>query len=169
MDVRNRTNPIPDNFLRNSFPLFRKLDRQEVPQLFQEFIFLKQQFDNEVFINGVQAEIIDATQNRLVIALPNNPEGTYSIKVSVKGEVVEGLKIYYATPQAPPELAVLQVMPSSAYAGDLVTLIGQCFSTVVSENQVTINGVTAEVKRGDFQPTQKLSFPTPRKAVTLSV
>ena len=32
-----------DNFLRNSFPLFRKLDRQEVPQLFQEFIFLKQQ------------------------------------------------------------------------------------------------------------------------------
>ena len=91
-------------------------------------------------------EIIDATQNRLVIALPNNPEGTYSIKVSVKGEVVEGLKFTYATPQAPPELAVLQVMPSSAYAGDLVTLIGQCFSTVVSENQVTINGVTAEVK-----------------------
>ena len=43
VDVRNRTNPIPDNFLRNSFPLFRKLDRQEVPQLFQVFIFLKQQ------------------------------------------------------------------------------------------------------------------------------
>ena len=64
----------------------------------------------------------------------------------MKGEVVEGLKFTYATPQAPPELAVLQVMPSSAYAGDLVTLIGQCFSTVVSENQVTINGVTAEVK-----------------------
>lgn len=37
-------------------------------------------------------------------------------------------------------------MPSSAYAGDLVTLIGQCFSTVVSENQVTINGAVAEVK-----------------------
>ena len=108
--------------------------------------FSETAIDNEVFINGVQAEIIDATQNRLVIALPNNPEGTYSIKVSVKGEVVEGLKFTYATPQAPPELAVLQVMPSSAYAGDLVTLIGQCFSTVVSENQVTINGVTAEVK-----------------------
>ena len=94
MDVRNRTNPIPDNFLRNSFPLFRKLDRQEVPQLFQEFIFLKQQIDNEVFINGVQAEIIDATQNRLVIALPNNPEGTYSIKVSVKGGSCRRTQIY---------------------------------------------------------------------------
>lgn len=102
--------------------------------------------DNEVFINGVRAEITDATQNRLVIALPDNPEGTYSIKVSVKGETVEGLKFTYATPQAPPELTVLQVMPSSAYAGDLVTLIGQCFSTVVSENQVTINGAVAEVK-----------------------
>ena len=102
--------------------------------------------DNEVFINGVRAEITDATQNRLVITLPDNPEGTYSIKVSVKGETVEGLKFTYATPQAPPELTVLQVMPSSAYAGDLVTLIGQSFSSVVSENQVTINGAVAEVK-----------------------
>lgn len=102
--------------------------------------------ENEVFINGVQAEITDATHNRLVISLPGNPEGTYSVKVAVKGETVEGLKITYASPQAPPELAVLQVMPSSAYAGDMVTLIGQCFSTVATENQVTINGVVAEVK-----------------------
>lgn len=131
--------------------------------------FSETAIDNEVFINGVQAEIIDATQNRLVIALPNNPEGTYSIKVSVKGEVVEGLKFTYATPQAPPELAVLQVMPSSAYAGDLVTLIGQCFSTVVSENQVTINGVTAGRLKRRLPANSKLSFPTPRKAVTLSV
>lgn len=102
--------------------------------------------DNEVFINGVQAEITDATHNRLVISLPSNPEGTYSVKVAVKGETVEGLKITYASPQAPPELAVLQVMPSSAYTGDMVTLIGQCFSTVAAENLVTINGVVAEVK-----------------------
>lgn len=102
--------------------------------------------ENEVFINGVQAEITDATHNRLVISLPGNPEGTYSVKVTVKGETVEGLKITYASPQAPPELAVLQVMPSSAYAGDMVTLIGQCFSTVATENQVTINGVVTEVK-----------------------
>lgn len=102
--------------------------------------------ENEVFINGVQAEITDATHNRLVIALPDNPLGTYSIKVAVKGETAEGLKFTYASPQAPPELAVLQVMPSSAYAGDMVTLIGQCFSTTPTENQVTINGVVAEVK-----------------------
>lgn len=102
--------------------------------------------ENEVFINGVQAEIMDAAHNRLVIALPDNPVGTYSIKVAVKGETAEGLKFTYASPQAPPELAVLQVMPSSAYAGDMVTLIGQCFSTTLTENQVTINGVVAEVK-----------------------
>lgn len=102
--------------------------------------------ENEVFINGVQAEISDATHNRLVIALPDNPVGIYSIKVTVKGETAEGLKFTYASPQAPPELAVLQVMPSSAYAGDMVTLIGQCFSTTATENLVTINGVVAEVK-----------------------
>ena len=102
--------------------------------------------DNEVFINDVKAEISDAAQNRLVITLPNNPEGSYKVKVSVKGKTVEGLKFTYAPPQTPPELAVLQVMPSSAYAGDTVTLIGQCFSSVISENQVTINGTIAEVK-----------------------
>lgn len=102
--------------------------------------------ENEVFINGVQAEITGATYNRLVIALPDNQIGTYSIKVAVKGKTAEGLKFTYASPQAPPELAVLQLMPSSAYAGDMVTLIGQCFSTIPTENRVTINGVVAEVK-----------------------
>lgn len=62
--------------------------------------------ENEVFINGIQAEISDATHNRLVIALPDNPVGIYSIKVTVKGETAEGLKFTYASPQAPPELTV---------------------------------------------------------------
>lgn len=102
--------------------------------------------DNKVFINGVQAEITDATNNRLVITLPENPNGEHPVKVSVKEQTVEGLKITYAAAPAPPELAVLQVMPSSAYAGDEVLLIGQCFSSSVDENEVTINGVKAEVK-----------------------
>ena len=102
--------------------------------------------DNKVFINGVQAEISDATNNRLVITLPDNPNGEYTVKVSVKEQTVEGLKITYATAPAPPELTVLQVMPSSAYAGDEVLLIGQCFSSSVDEKEVTINGVKAEVK-----------------------
>ena len=102
--------------------------------------------DNKVFINGVQAEISDATNNRLVITLPDNPNAEYTVKVSVKEQTVEGLKITYATAPAPPELTVLQVMPSSAYAGDEVLLIGQCFSSSVDENEVTINGVKAEVK-----------------------
>lgn len=102
--------------------------------------------ENEVFINGVQAEITSATHNRLVIVLPDNPVGTYSIKVAVKGQTVEGLKFMYASPQAPPELAVWQVMPSSAYAGDMVTLWGQGFGNTVEENIVSINGKQAIVK-----------------------
>lgn len=102
--------------------------------------------DNKVFINGVQAEITDATNNRLVITLPENPNGEHPVKVSVKEQTVEGLKITYAEAPAPPELAVLQVMPSSAYAGDEVLLIGQRFSSSTDENEVIINGVKAEVK-----------------------
>ena len=102
--------------------------------------------ENEVSINGAKAEITNASHNRLVIVLPQNPEGSYPIKVTVKGQAVEGLKFRYAPQQAAPELAVLQVMPSSAYAGDKVTLIGQCFSTNIAENQVSINGVPATVE-----------------------
>lgn len=101
--------------------------------------------DNEVSINGAKAEITAAAHNRLVITLPDNPEGSYKVKVSVRGQSVEGLSFRYAPAPAAPELAVLQLMPSSAYVGDRIKVIGQCFSTVAAENKVTINGVEAEV------------------------
>lgn len=121
--------------------------------------------DNKVFINGVQAEITDATNNRLVITLPENPNGEHPVKVSVKEQTVEGLKITYAAAPAPPELAVLQVMPSSAYAGDEVLLIGQCFSSSVDENEVTINGVKAEVKEVVSSSQLRIIIPDTQEGV----
>jgi len=101
--------------------------------------------ENEVTVNGAKAVVTAASTNRLVVTLPDNPDGTYPVKVSVRGNVVEGLKITYA-PGRVVELSVLQCMPSMAYVGDEIKIIGQCFSTVPADNKVTINGVEAVVK-----------------------
>lgn len=101
--------------------------------------------ENEVTVNGAKAEVTAAATNRLVVTLPDNPDGTYPVKVTVRGQSVEGLKITYA-PGRKIELAVLQCMPSMAYVGDEIKIIGQCFSSVASENKVTINGAEAVVK-----------------------
>lgn len=114
--------------------------------------------ENMVEINGQKAEITAAANNRLCINLPQNPNGVYSVKVTVRGKSVEGLKITYADAPAEPELAVLQLMPSTAYAGDEIVVIGQCFSSVTAENEVTVNGVKAEVKAAE--PT-KLTIVVP--------
>jgi sugar lactone lactonase YvrE len=101
--------------------------------------------DNEVYIGESRAEITSASSNRLVITLPSNENGEYGVRVKVKGNTVEGLKFRYAQAQQL-SLAVLQVMPSSAYIGDEVVLIGQCFGTDASVIKVSINGIDAEVK-----------------------
>ncbi len=101
--------------------------------------------ENTVTINGKAAEVTASSNNRIVITLPDNPDGTYSIKVGVNGRETEGLKFTYA-PGYLPELSVLQCMPSMAYVGDEIKIIGQCFSTVAAENKVTINGAEAVVK-----------------------
>lgn len=99
---------------------------------------------NEVTINGKKAEVVSATADRLVITLPDNPDGTYAVTVKTGGKEVEGLHITYA-PGRVKELAVLQCMPSYAYAGEQIKIIGQCFSEVAAENKVSINGAEAQV------------------------
>lgn len=105
--------------------------------------------ENTVEINGQKAEITAAANNRLCINLPQNPNGVYAVKVTVRSRSVEGLKITYADAPADPELTLLQLMPSTAYAGDEIVLIGQCFSSVATENEVTFNGIKAEVKSSE--------------------
>ena len=58
--------------------------------------------DNKVYINGEEAQINSASSNRIVITLPDNPIGTYSVKVSVKDLSAEGLKFRYAEAPAAP-------------------------------------------------------------------
>ncbi len=59
-----------DSRQESSFPLFRKQDTTGGTAIISGVYFSETITDNEVFINGVRAEITDATQNRLVITLP---------------------------------------------------------------------------------------------------
>lgn len=102
--------------------------------------------DNQVTINGEPAQVTYATHNRLFITLPQNPDGSYPVCVTVKGQKAEGLSIRYAPAPAEPQLSVMHLMPSMAFVGDEIKIIGQCFSPDVNGNTVTINGVEATVK-----------------------
>ena len=51
--------------------------------------------ENIVTINGVQAEVVSATSEKLTITLPQNPEGTYAIHLKVGENETEGLSFTY--------------------------------------------------------------------------
>ena len=98
--------------------------------------------NNIVTVNGLGAEVVEAIPTRMVIVLPDNPQGQYPIVVKVGEEMAEGPAFTYLKK---PVLEILSVEPSSAVAGSEIRLVGNLFSEVPSENIVTINGVRAEV------------------------
>ncbi|MCR5018621.1 MAG: IPT/TIG domain-containing protein [Bacteroidales bacterium] len=105
-------------------------------------LFSNKKERNSVTINGKAAEIVSANDTRLVVVLPDNPEGQYPFIVTVDGESVTGPNFTY---NKPPELTVYSVTPNTGTAGDIVKIAGICFSATPSENIVTINGVQATV------------------------
>ncbi|MBP3202969.1 MAG: IPT/TIG domain-containing protein [Bacteroidales bacterium] len=118
-------------------------------------LFSNKKERNSVSINGLAAEIVSANDSRLVVVLPDNPEGQYPFEVTVEGETVTGPMFTY---NKKPELTVFSVTPNSGSEGDIVVLDGICFSGVPSENTVTLNGVQAEVLSAT---TTKLSVKIP--------
>ena len=98
--------------------------------------------DNTVTINGAAAEVRAATETTLKVILPENPDGTYPFKVSVAGDSAEGLLFTYLHT---PTLRIGSVSPVRGYAGSELTITGECFSAVASENVVEINGKKAVV------------------------
>ena len=103
--------------------------------------------------------IVSANDTRLVVVLPDNPEGQYPFVVSVDGETVSGPNFTY---DKKPELTVFSITPNSGSEGDIVEVAGICFSEIPAENQVSFNGVPAEVLSAT---TTKLSvkIPYPRR------
>ncbi len=98
--------------------------------------------ENKVEINGRRAEVTRATATKLELRMPENDEGTFTFTVSVGKESVSGLMFTYLHV---PTLALFSVAPESGMPGEEVTIAGECFSPVASENKVEIGGVEAEV------------------------
>ena len=98
--------------------------------------------ENTVTINDKPCLVTTATVSRLVVTLPDNPEGQYPFVVTVGGESVTGPMFTY---DRKPDLTVLSIEPATGLVGEEITVKGLCFSPVPSENIVTLNGVRAEV------------------------
>ena len=113
--------------------------------------------ENQVTVNGVAAEVLHAEATRLTVTLPVNPLGEAAVAVRVGEQTAEGLTFTYVEqPETAPLL--LNVIPSSGYAGDRLVIYGRGFGKTPGENEVTIDGEVAEVT---FAPSNILHVTGP--------
>lgn len=98
--------------------------------------------ENSVTVNGKPALVKEAKPTRMVVVLPDNPQGMYPMVVKVDGAEAEGPQFTYLRK---PVLEITEITPSSASVGSKVTLKGDLFSENSQDNVVTFNGVRAEV------------------------
>ena len=100
--------------------------------------------ENQVTINGMAAEVLQAETGRLTVIMPENPLGEAAVAVRVGEQTTEGLTFFYVKePDLSPLL--LNVIPSSGYAGDRLVIYGRGFGKTPAENAVTIGGEVAEL------------------------
>lgn len=97
---------------------------------------------NEVRINGKACEVLSASLNKLVVRVPDNPEGVYPFVVKVGNEEATGAPFTF---DKKPEVSVTAISPVMGVVGEELTIQGISFSSVPSENEVTLGGVKAEV------------------------
>lgn len=94
--------------------------------------------ENVVTINNVKAVVREATSLRLTVVLPAGM-GKGTVMVSVNDQPVKGPEF---TEQ---NLGILKMEPSSGLAGTKVVITGTGFSVNPAENEVTFNGVVAQI------------------------
>jgi hypothetical protein len=97
---------------------------------------------NLVTINGQAAKVTSATDTKLVVTIPDNPQGQYPFVVTADGATAKGPMFTYLKK---PELEVTSITPTFGPAGTEITLTGTCFSATPAENIVTLNNVMAIV------------------------
>ncbi|NHA05151.1 hypothetical protein G7092_15180 [Mucilaginibacter sp. HC2] len=94
---------------------------------------------NVVAVNGVAA-IVNSASSTSITATLQAGVSTGPVSVSINGERTAG-PVFTVVP--PPLIA--SVSPTSGLAGVQVTINGNYFSTVLTENQVTFNGISAVI------------------------
>ncbi len=102
----------------------------------KDFSDLKE--ENSVTINGMQMNVMSASATQLTATIPATA-ATGPLALNVNNQTVTGPVF---TVQA---LGVSQLMPDNGLAGSVVVMKGMGFSTNVTQNLVTINGLTVQV------------------------
>lgn len=100
--------------------------------------------DNIVTFGDVRAEVVKATRNTLEVVVPEHARGNVEVVVTLDGQS-SSVPFRYV------ELMVESNFPVSGAEGVEVTLKGEGFSSVTSENRVTINGESALVKEASLE------------------
>lgn len=95
---------------------------------------------NKVTFGGVKAEIISATQNSLEVIAPEHGRGKAEVTVEAIGQTSSVWFTYM-------ELMIDSNSPDTGAEGVEVTIKGEGFSTIASENNVTANGIPASVSK----------------------
>ncbi len=101
---------------------------------------------NTVTVDDIVVPVDAATSNRLTITMPVHEIGKVKIAVAVGNKTADDeLEATYAVL---PDLVakVTGIYPVEGFAGDVVTISGENFSDVASENFVTFGGVGATVQ-----------------------
>ena len=102
--------------------------------------------ENKVSVDGVEVSVDAATSNRLTITMPSHEVGKVKIAVTVGDKVADSeLEATYAEL---PELVakVTGMSPTKGFEGDVVTIFGENFSAVSTDNIVTFGGVEATIQ-----------------------
>ena len=102
--------------------------------------------ENIVTVDGVVVPVNMASSNRLTITMPEHENGKVKVAVTVGDKAADSeLDATYA--ELPDLVAkVTGMSPVKGFAGAVVTISGENFSDVVSENVVTFGGVNATVQ-----------------------
>jgi hypothetical protein len=119
--------------------------------------FSKTATQNVVAFNGVVAMVTSANDSLIVATAPAGV-ATGPVSVSINGERTVG-PVFTVVP--PPLLTTLT--PGSGPAGTMVAIAGNYFSTVIGQNQVSFNGITAKV---DSAFATRLVVTVPAGAIT---
>ncbi|MBD3616991.1 MAG: IPT/TIG domain-containing protein [Gracilimonas sp.] len=96
--------------------------------------------NNEVYFNGLEANITSASDSELKATVPNGAT-TGAISVKVGNVTVNGpsFTVESLTP------GISSIDPESGMVGDEVTISGMNFSETISENMISFNGTQAQI------------------------
>lgn len=98
--------------------------------------------DNLVRFNGIQATVLQAESNVLVVTVPSGAE-TGVITVTVNGQTAQNNNAFTVT--NPPQVSISFFTPVQENVGAQVSIVGANFNPNPANNTVEFNGVPAQV------------------------